>query len=60
MNLKQKLPACAGENPGVVIMSCLLLPVDNAGQAAPCLARCVDSGGSYSLQTHPRQELGPN
>ena len=59
IELEQKFPACVGENRGVVIMSHLLLPVADTGQAAPCLARCVSSGRSYSLQTHPCQELLP-
>lgn len=60
LNLEQKFPAHSGENPGGVIMSCLLLPEEDAGQASPCLARCEGSEGSYSLQPHPRQELLPH
>lgn len=42
----QKFPACAGKNPGGLwILSHLLLPGEDPGQAAPCLASCDSSGG---------------
>lgn len=44
MNPKQKVPVCAGESSGVVKVSCPLLAVEDAGQAAPCSARCESSG----------------